>query len=51
MWDGRSVDLTCDFSIVQPPADITTADFQVRLGYIYYVDATTQIMVQGQQSL
>lgn len=47
LWDGRSTDLTCEFTIVEPPTNILTANFEVTLGYIYYVDATTQISVQG----
>ena len=47
LWNGKSTDLTCEFTIVEPPTNRLTANFEVTLGYIYYVDTTTQISVQG----
>ena len=49
MWDGRSTDVTCEFMIVSPPASRTKGDFEVKLNYIYSVDATTQITVKGME--
>jgi hypothetical protein len=47
MWDGRSTDVSCEFQILQPPASRTQGSFEVKLGYIYSVDSTTQITVKG----
>jgi hypothetical protein len=49
IWDGRSTDVTCEFMIVNPPASRTKGDFEVKLNYIYSVDATTQITVKGME--
>lgn len=47
VWDGRTTDVTCEFEIVQPPSSMTKGNFEVNLGYIYSVDATTQVTVKG----
>lgn len=47
VWDGRSTDITCEFEIIQPPASKTKGNFEVTLGYIYSIDATTHITVRG----
>ncbi len=49
MWDGRSTDVTCEFQILQPPASRTQGNFEVKLGYIYSIDRTTQITVKGME--
>lgn len=47
LWNGRTTDITCEFQIVQPPSSRTQGNFEVALGYIYSVDATTRIEVKG----
>jgi hypothetical protein len=49
VWDGRSTDITCEFMIVQPPSSRTSGNFDVKVGYIYSVDATTQLTVRGME--
>jgi hypothetical protein len=51
MWNSRSTDITCEFSIVQPPSSRTSGDFKVTLGYIYSVDTSTQITVKGMEEI
>ncbi len=47
MWDGRSTDITCEFQIVQPPSSRTQGEFEVKLDYLYSVDAISQLTVKG----
>ncbi|MEM7825195.1 MAG: hypothetical protein QXO27_04455 [Candidatus Aenigmatarchaeota archaeon] len=49
LWDGKQGEITCDFQITQPPASRTVGNFEVTVGYLYSVDATTQITVRGIQ--
>lgn len=49
VWDGQQTDVTCEFQIIQPPASRTKGDFEIRLGYIYSVDAKTQLTVEGME--
>jgi hypothetical protein len=51
MWDGKSTDITCEFSILQPPSSRTSGDFTIKLGYIYSVDSSTQITVKGVEEI
>jgi hypothetical protein len=51
LWNGKTTDLTCEFQIIQPPASRTQGNFEVSLGYIYSVDATTQITVKGTEEI
>jgi hypothetical protein len=51
MWNGRSTDITCEFAIVQPPASRTSGNFEVKLGYIYSVDASTTLIVKGMEQI
>ncbi|RLJ00284.1 MAG: hypothetical protein DRP03_00895 [Candidatus Aenigmatarchaeota archaeon] len=47
LWNGRDVDLTCEFRIIEPPTNKEKRNFEVEIGYIYYVDAKTSIEVVG----
>jgi hypothetical protein len=47
LWDGKRGEITCQFSIVQPPSERTIGNFKVNVDYIYSVDAITQITVRG----
>ena len=49
VWDGQSTDLTCDFEVIDVPSSRTQGNFEIKLGYIYSVDATTQITVKGME--
>jgi len=51
MWNGRSTDITCEFSIVQPPSSRTSGNFEVTLGYIYSVDTSTRVTVKGMEEI
>jgi hypothetical protein len=51
LWNGRSTDITCEFAIVQPPSSRTSGNFDVTLGYIYSVDASTQVTVKGTEEI
>ncbi len=47
LWNGRYADITCEFMITQPPSSRTKGNFEVKLAYDYFIDATTQITVKG----
>ncbi len=47
LWNGRYTDITCEFQVTQPPTNKVKKNFEVKLGYIYYVDAVTHITVKG----
>jgi len=47
LWNGKSTDVTCEFSILDPPSSRTSGEFKVHIGYIYSVDGVTQLTVKG----
>lgn len=47
VWNGKYTDVTCEFQVTNPPTNKVKKNFEVKLGYIYYVDAATQITVKG----
>jgi hypothetical protein len=47
VWNGQYTDITCEFQVTNPPTNKVKKNFDVKLGYIYYVDAATQITVKG----
>ena len=47
VWNGQYTDITCEFQVTQPPTNKVKKNFDVKLGYIYYVDAATHITVKG----
>jgi hypothetical protein len=51
LWNGRSTDVTCEFSILEPPSSRTSGEFKIHLGYIYSIDEVTQITVKGTEEI
>lgn len=50
VWDTRDTDITCEFTISEPPSSRTKSFFEVELDYIYYIDASTSITVEGMET-
>jgi hypothetical protein len=49
VWDTRTTDITCEFTIISPPSSRTKSYFEVDLDYIYYIDASTKVTVKGME--
>jgi hypothetical protein len=47
LWKDKSLDISCEFVIINPPTNKALRNFEVKLGYIYYVEQGTQITVKG----
>jgi len=47
VWNGQYTDITCEFQVTNPPTNKVEKNFEVKLGYIYYMDAATSITVKG----
>jgi hypothetical protein len=47
LFQGRQAEITCELEVTSPPTFKTESLIQVELDYRYFVDAVTQINVQG----
>ena len=47
LFRGQEAEITCELEVTNPPSFLSESQMQVELDYRYFIDAVTQVTVQG----